>query len=409
MTMKSLVKLTLLLLSLSFVAQAQKGYQYRRPIMGIEGTWHKLELPNNIFGHLQADGTDLRIVGITQAGDTIEAPYILRLSTEKVIQQINPFRIINQSHNKEGFFFTFDIENSIPTNQIDLRFKETNFDWRLRLEGSHNQQEWFTLVDQYRILSIANSDTHFSFTEITFPTASYRYYRMLVRSEQKPELVSAEISELTEQPGQYKTYRQQSRKITNNKEKGHSEIDIALEEPVPVSQIGVRVSDQFDYYRPITITYLRDSFKTEKGWRYQYDELFTGTLTSMGKNDFSFAPVTLRHLRLNITHGNNPPVHPDSITVRGYVQELVVRIDQPAEYFLYYGNKLAGSPDYDIQRFTEKIPAELAELKLGDESFIEATPPPGITPLFRNKTWLWLIMTAVVVLLGWFALRMLRK
>src|SRR5690606_40823506 len=63
------------------------------------------------------------------------------------------------AHNESGYFFTFEMPAREPINQLYLQFKEKNFDWKIRLEGSHDQQEWFTIADDYRIVSISNQLT----------------------------------------------------------------------------------------------------------------------------------------------------------------------------------------------------------------------------------------------------------
>jgi len=32
-----------------------------------------------------------------------------------------------------------------------------------------------------------------------------------------------------------------------------------------------------------------------------------------------------------------------------------------------------------------------------------------IEPLFKNKTWLWTIMAVIILLLGWFSIKMMNK
>jgi len=104
------VKLTYLLLffcSFSF-GQINK-YGYKRELMEIKDQWHKVVLPNEIFGKILPDLSDVRIYGITKNNDTIEAPYILRFAEEKISQKDVSFNLINQSKNDNGYYFTFEI------------------------------------------------------------------------------------------------------------------------------------------------------------------------------------------------------------------------------------------------------------------------------------------------------------
>ena len=173
----------LLLLLCSYSYGQIEQYNYKRELKGITGKWHKVVLPDEIFGKVSGNLSDIRIFGITANNDTIEAPYLIRLTTEKVSSKDVRFKTLNTSHNEKGYYFTFEIPTKESINQIKLDFKQQNFDWRLKLEGSQNQQEWFTVIEDYRILSINNELTDFQFTNISFPNSRYRFFRLLIASE----------------------------------------------------------------------------------------------------------------------------------------------------------------------------------------------------------------------------------
>ena len=66
-------------------------------------------------------------------------------------------------------------------------------------------------------------------------------------------------------------------------------------------------------------------------------------------------------------------------------------------------------PNYDILEFHERIPENIAELKLGDEKqILKDTNTGRKTPLFQRKVWLWAIMAVIILVLGWFSLKMIR-
>jgi hypothetical protein len=88
---------------------------------------------------------------------------------------------------------------------------------------------------------------------------------------------------------------------------------------------------------------------------------------------------------------------------------LVARFTEPARYFLAYGNRHAGVPRYDIERFAANIPDVLQPLELGAEQALAKPEAAATSPLFKNKAWLWALMVVVIVVLGWFTVSMMRK
>jgi hypothetical protein len=137
--------------------------------------------------------------------------------------------------------------------------------------------------------------------------------------------------------------------------------------------------------------------------------LTTGTLNSIHKNGLKFNSTIVQKLKIIIDNKDNQPLSIDGIKVKGYVHELTARFTENATYFLTYGNENATKPDYDIERFPDNVPKMLSSLELGNELEIAKEEAPKKTPLFENKIWLWLIMGLIILVLGWFSLKMMKK
>jgi len=399
----------LLLLSCTYAYGQMADYGFKRELTGISEPWHRIVLPDDIFGKVAPSLHDIRIFGITENNDTIEAPYLLRLATGQTSETQIAFKTLNVSRDDSGYYFTFEIPTTAPVNQIKLDFKQQDFDWKVRLEGSQDQNNWFTIVDDYRIVSIKNDLTDFQFTTLAFPQSQYRFLRLLIKSDTQPDLIAASVIRDETKAGTYSTYPVKSSDIKENTKAKQTEIDVALALPVPISRLKVHVSDTFDYYRPVTIQYLADSFQTEKGWKYRYATLTSGILNSIDENEFNFRSTITDRLKILIHNQDNSPLAIDTIHVAGYVHELVVRFAKEATYYLTYGKKDASKPHYDIGRFAEKIPTTLTKVALGNEQVIEKEGDRTIGPLFENKAWLWAAMTVIILLLGWFSVKMMRS
>jgi len=409
--MKLRIKLLsiLLLFNCSFIYGQIDQYNYKRELKGISEQWHKIILPDEVFGKTSNDLTDIRIFGITADNDTLETPYFLRIASERASNKDVSFKTLNTSHNIKGYYFTFEIPTIEAINQIKLDFKQNNFDWQIKLEGSQNQIDWFTVIENYRILSIKNEITDFQFTKLSFPSSKYRFFRLRIDSKEKPELTSARISQYEIINGTFKNYTIRKFNVKENKENKETEIDIELQMPVKVSHLKIDINSSFDFYRPITIKFLTDSIKTEKGWKYNYSTLTSGTLNSIEENEFKFSNTNVQRLKILIHNHDNQALTINSIQVKGNVHELVARFTEHASYILTYGNKIASRPNYDIDRFTDKVPINITALELGDELKIEKDKVSKTDPLFKNMTWLWTIMGLIILVLGWFSIKMIRK
>ncbi len=384
-------------------------YDYQCAISGINDQWHQLTLPETIFEKVNPNFSDLRIYGITADKDTLEVPYLLDIGIASTKKQAITFDIINKSLTKDGHYFTFELKNTTAINQIFLDLKEQNFDWKIKLEGSQNQQNWFTIKDNYRIVSINNESADYRFTTLNFPTAKYRYYRLLVKTSHVVTLKKATLDLAEDTPANYQTYPISKQIITQNKKQKNTLIELELANAVPLSYLAIQAASDFDFYRPLTIQYLRDSIQTEKGWRYNYRTIKRGIFSSLQSNEFKFNSTISKKWKVIIYNQDNPPLDIKSINTKGHPHKLIARFDQSGEYFLTYGQKNARLPNYDIGKFKNKIPQDLSSLILKSAQIIPKKDKPVTKPFFENKLWLWGLMVCIILVLGWFTMKMLRE
>lgn len=76
---------------------------------------------------------------------------------------------------------------------------------------------------------------------------------------------------------------------------------------------------------------------------------------------------------------------------------------------MVYGKDYENKPNYDLAHFKDKIPNSLISLNLGEEQKIEQKEPIIKEPLFKNKNLLWGLILLIIVSLGWFSLKMMKK
>lgn len=408
---KKIVTNLLLWICCSFLTvQAQtKSYQYKRVLTGVKDNWHTISLPSQLFEHTQRELADLRIYGI-KGTDTIEIPYLLKQRNTAIKVKEISFRLMNQSANGNGYYYTLQPLNTTDLNQIKLSFKQTNFDWKINLEGSNDNKEWFTLLNNYRILSIQNKATNYQFSDLNFATAKYNFYRIAIMANEQPELKEAKIAKIDTLQGVYKDVPYQSYQLTNHIDTKETTIDVALANPTPISSLKLLIPSKTDFYRNLNIAFATDSFKTEKGLQYNYTTIYNGTLSSLEKQEFDFNSTLVKHLKITIANEDNQPLRINGIKLMGPIYQLIARFDEPNnQYALYYGNKTVAAPSYELKNFDNKIPTKINEISLGKEVKNPAFSSTINQPLFKSKAWLWALMGLIISLLGFFAYKMLKE
>lgn len=404
MTKNKIGLVLMLFLCLKSFSQTQ-DFQYRRTLENVSETWHKIILPEESFDKFNPDFSDIRIFG----NNKTETPYILKTASDRISETAIQFKTINVSNKNADYFYTFELLQAKEINQIKLGFEQENFDWKLDLEASDNQTEWFLIQKDYRILSIKNSQTDYKFTQVDFPDSKYKFYRIKIKAPEQPKLTEAKIWEQQKEEGSFKIATIKTLKKTIDAKKKTSVIEVELAHKVPVSSIKINIGTTFDYYRPVTIEILRDSVKIEDKWHYNYDILMQGTLSSLEKKGFSTDNTLAKKLRITIENNNNQPLDIQGVEVKNAIYFLIARFTEKGNYSLFYGNKKAEKPQYDIENFEENIPKNPSVITVSKEERNPEFKTETKSALFENKIWLWVLMGIIIVALAFYSLKMLRE
>lgn len=407
-TNRTILKLVLILFCSVIFGQV-KDFQYKRLLSGSTSIWNRIVIPDELYSKLKSDLSDIRIIGITKEGDTIEAPYLLNEMSEKSSLTTVNFKILNQSSQTDQYYYTFEVPSLDVVNRITLNFEESNFDRLVKLEGSNDQSGWFLILDNYRIISINNAFADYNFTVLNFNDSKYRYYRLSFKSKLKPELTEASISEQKILQGSYRSYELQKMEIAHEKDRHETIITGELPGIVPVSYLKIEVQDKYDFYRPVYIQCLVDSVESPTGWNLNYLTVASGVLSSLEFNEYIIPNRFMQKLKIIIVNNDNEPLNINKVIVKGNLYELIIRMVKPATYYLVYNNSKAQKPLYDLGSFKEKIPEQFNTLSIGPEQLISHSTLQEVKPIFEKKIWLWLIMTVIIILLGGFTYKMLRS
>jgi hypothetical protein len=405
MRLYKLTVVIILLVSLSGLAQPTQ-FNYQRKIDGIinEG-WYTFSMPASIFNKINRDFSDLRIYNISKT-DTIEVPYLLKIRTDDVTEDVVQVPVLNKSKKDGALFMTFKFQKGQHVNYLDLNFEENNFFAFVTLEGSNDQREWFSITDKQRILSIDNAAARYKVSSVNFPQSDYTYLRASIKSDLPLKFISASFRDQKISRGNYSTIPA-SLKIHEDKNLKQTVVDLKLRDYVPVSKVLININPVNDYYRQFKIEYVSDSVQTPKGWIRNYQSFYEGYLTSFNPNTFDFTYDLAKQIRITINNLDNPPLAINSVEITGPVIDVITKASA-GEIYLCYGNSKVTHPSYDLDYFQEKIPPTLSVTTLGDERSL-LKPLEKTSAIFENKLWLWGIMGLIIGTLGFFTLRMMKK
>lgn len=389
---------------------AAQTFQWKRSLKPeLSSGWHTFSMPVEVVAKTKPGFADLRIFTIGQKGDTTEVPYVLDdPSNHKSIEQ-KSFSILNKAAKEGRFYYTLEQTEGMATlNEIQLSFADENFDLRVTLEGSMDQQEWFTLLKDYRVTGIHNSKADFSFTTLTTDFSNYKYYRLNYATARDPRLTAAQYGiSLKMNEGAWWEMKGNILKNDHQKKEQQTTCVIELPEPFPVSLLQFFIKDSFDYIRPVSISIIPWPDNLTGSDEDKFIPVSNGTLNSFDKQQIGLNEQLTQKLKIVISNNDNAPLTIDSILVKSRKMLVITRVPEAPQYVMMYGNKALSTPQYDLDEVLEKIEMpDFGNITVGEE---QRNVPEAPKSWWEHNYWLYVLMGLVIVMLGWFTLKMMRN
>ncbi len=402
-------------------------YQARVTIEEGTGQYCRLTLTPDIYDAARLDLADIRLL---DANDQI--PYVLAKPKDITDRfRYNP-TLINRSTNEEGAaMVTLDFSRQIMKNQIEVDTDGNNFRRLVKVEGSNDNVEFFTVVDKAFIFAV---DYRTRFEKIDLPRNDYRYLRITVEpmsTEEKSPVINSvrafkHESKLAErQPVKIAQVEQSE----NEKTKSSIYVYDLTYRHLPVSEIELDVADDA-FYRYVTIQGRdeatrkvripsednRERFREEEvPWQgivsdtiYRYPEANGKQRQNLVLHVPSGRRI-YRYLEIVISNYDDQPLTINSTSAKMIADNIVFPAKDDIAPTLYVGAPTAGRPRYDLeQRLNNPLqvttrtanPGALIDNPLFGQ--VEAKP---LAWTEKHKVLLWIIMGAVVVVLAGFILK----
>ncbi len=399
--------LLLLLITLTGTAQS---FSWKRGLQTeLSSGWHSFSIPAEISTKTKPGYSDLRIFAINDKNDTTEVPYVLQNSTSSSQKEAENFSILNKTKRDGRFYYTLEQkEVTKKLNEIKLSFSDNNFDLKVTLEGSRNQEEWFEILKDYRITAIQNSRADFQFTTLFTNFSSYKYYRLHYAAPKDPVLINAQHDlSMKQNEGSWWQHKSSIEKVENLKKEKQTVCLIVLPKPLPVSLVQFYIQDTIDFIRTARIQAIPWPEKNTGTDEEKFINITAGTLNSFDKQQFELDEIITQRIKIIISNNDNAPLTIDSIILKSSKKLLITRVPEASTYLMMYGNKALAAPQYDLAEVLLKMQLpDFGNVTVGAE---ERNLPEKPKSWWESNTWLYALMGLIMVMLGGFTLKMMRR
>lgn len=388
----------------------EQSWQWQRQIQTDDAQrFNQFEISPEIYAKSQFGLGDLRIVD-DKGGP---APYILsgQRTTYREMQDAAAFTQDRTFRKNNDTFFDFTGEVPAGTdlilNQLTAGIGYSgDFFKYVELYGSYDSTHWEWIGNDsfYRVQGSIDDVIPLNGTE------KYTSYRIVI-------LDNIENISLTDLTGTLITASEKlsertiilgSGQYVRSEDKTATRITIKGYRNLPVQSLSIDADGLF--HRPCRVISGNDDATADvfaSGWLYQSTLKGSQPL----KNNL---PVAIGQpydtLTLIIENGDNPPLTIQNITLEYTAETLVFEPAKGKSYSLHYGNTEALRPQYDLEQFKNEIAQQsIGTAQLSAESGITAPTKSLPASLVSQKTIFSIVIFAVALLMGWFAVRGMRK
>ncbi len=386
------------------------SFKFKRKLDKVESPgFYSIKLLPEITANSLSNLRDIRLYNITEK-DTIEIPYLF-LNEEEIQKKTIPFIRINDVKNQKCCsYLTLKIEGKRVLNSIHLNVSQNNFDKRLTLEGSNDNVKWFVIKERIRVVGFSDGYVNFKSTNLSFLNTEYSYFRIKMDDDgsEAINIIDAEAFEYEKKEAKRESINIKKWEQIENKTKKQTDLIIEFDKPYFIYSLKLFTDSIDNFYRNINIYTLDETIKTQQGLKEYWRLISTDVFSSKKDNYFVVNNYQTNKIKITIFNNDNQPVKINDVQSFVQPKQLIAQLPASDNIYLCYGKTDCNSPMYDLAHFRNEIPKEPELLGYGKEE-IKLESLAKKSGLIENKIWLWVALGLLIVIIGYFALKMLNN
>jgi len=375
-----------------------------------ESGYHKVQLTPEVLGKTNGRLSDLRIYN----GAGVEQPYVVEKESLRATQTaFKTYEIIERfvGKNDSSSFLTFINDSGKPIDNLSFIVQNTAVRKTAILSGSNDQQNWYTIGNDYALHSMFNSNGTTFTKRLDFPLSDFGFFKLEVKgnANESINILSIGYHENNSVKGGTSSFdfTIESQREVNDV----SLIKLTLSERKYFEKLAFRLSGSKFYSRDASI-YIEEVTENRKKEQVLEKRLIGSiTLQSDRNNLFDFGAMRLEELFVEIENKDNQPLVVENVSGTYLNKYLVADLKAGEAYKLKFGNESLDLPNYDIAYFKRQILGETQVVKLQQIRNMksETTEDNSEQSIFENSYLIWLIIGIIGIFVLIISIRMIKE
>lgn len=371
----------------------------------------RIQLNPGIVNKLNKNLSDIRLYDWKNR----EVPYLIEktdaLQTRKYFRKYPVLKNEIVPQKKTVLIVQNPAKNKI--NNLSLVIKNTNVHKKASLSGSSDLQQWYALEADYYLQSISDVSETSAVKVLNFPVSDYEYYRLEINDSATAPLniLAAGYYDFNAEKGQYTEVPDLVFTRTDSSAVRKTYLRFKSTYPIRLDQLVFEIDSPTFYLRNTSILVPQVSYNRHGKKQVEMVAVLQFQLGSDRKNEVQIPDFIARDFYIEIANKDNPPLQIRSIRAFQLNTFLIAELKEGKQYELRFADENAAQPAYDLVNFKDKIPADLPVLKPLEITGITAETEKQIqlNTYFKDKTIIWVVLVAVLALVGLMTAQMLKE
>lgn len=373
--------------------------------------YYNIKLSQEIIGEGQSDLRDLRLID----AESKPVPYYLfngkTLHRDTVFKtlKIKEFDKYQRGILSKQLYSELIVENqdTLLLNELYLEINNAQVRKRIRLSGSENNKDWFSIKDHCRYkITPGNSNTQI-LQILDFPIVNYKYIKIVMRDYtgdpikiNKVGFYEYSTEELPKDTTVLADY-----KLINNHEDKKSVYEVSLPYNYNFELLNIQLKGADFYKRQVNI-YIADTLIRNNKEVISQRNIARSICTSEISNSITIQGSKTNHYIIEIINNDNSPLELDQIFGINNPVYAVAKLNQNDFKFELGDDKLS-KPKYDLVNFKNKIGIERDIVSTQELRSLVSLKPSSDN--FLPSWIIWTVLIAVFGVLFVFSFKMIKE
>ncbi|MBU3677097.1 MAG: DUF3999 family protein [Chitinophagaceae bacterium] len=337
--------------------------------------FYRIPLSSNLAGLAQAQWDDLRMFDANGK----EVPYIIkRESTFVNNEDYTAMNVASQETLNQVQTLVIENPEKKKINQLLLDMQNAETDRSIRISGSNDKVNWFSISDSLNFSVWGNANETTLRKAIQFPKSNYAFFKLEIKQGYKEPLNITQIGYSFDTLHKPQYVRVNNLSYSRNEIGQTTKLNFTFQGRNRVDQLVFYIREPKQYqreviiknqaYRPIGKIYTLERSKHQRRAEYLNENQLILSSSTGGALSTQYILGELHHEKftLEIQNKNDPPLPIDSIVGYQLNTYIVAELKAEAPYFIYVGDSTLNSPTYDLVYFENNIPHQLPDAQVNE-------------------------------------------